>query len=236
MAASEPEQQVRVPVLMADWLSVAFVHWPVDAAAVQAMLPPGLTVDLYDHQAWLTITPLRMAGVGLPYAGALPRLTFAETNVRTYVRVADERDGIYFLQIEAASALMTMAARAAAGAPYELGDLSIVASDGLISYGGALRDGRCSYRIDVRPGERIVDPSPQDVWLTGRWRAYTWHLGRLLETPVEHEPWPLSTATVDVLQQTITEAWGLPGPGLEPLAHFSEGVRNVRLGVSRPVR
>jgi uncharacterized protein YqjF (DUF2071 family) len=236
MAALAPEEQVRIPVLVADWLSAAFVHWPVDAAAVQAMLPPGLTVDLYDGQAWLTITPLRMADVGAPYLGALPRLTFAETNFRTYVRAANERDGIYFLRIEAASALFTTAARAAAGAPYELGDLSIVETDGVISYGGALRDGRCSYRIDVRPGERIVDPSPQDVWLTGRWRAYTWHLGRLLETPVEHEPWPLSSATVDKLHQTLAEASGLPGPGPDPLVHFSEGVRNVRLGVSRPVR
>ncbi|MDT7789197.1 MAG: uncharacterized protein QOF58_7616, partial [Pseudonocardiales bacterium] len=113
MAALAPEEQVRVPVLVADWLSAAFVHWPVDAAAVQAMLPPGLTVDLYDGQAWLTITPLRMADVGAPYLGALPRLTFAETNFRTYVRAANERDGIYFLRIEAASALFTTAARAA---------------------------------------------------------------------------------------------------------------------------
>lgn len=236
MATAASDERVRIPVLLSQWLTVTFVHWPVEPALVQAILPPGLVVDRYDDRAWLTLAPFRMADVGPPGPAALRRLAFAETNFRTYVRAPNGRDGIYFLQIEAVSALMTIGARLATGIRYELGDLSVVEHGGKVSYGGALRDGSCSYRVDVRPGQPLAAPSPMDVWLTGRWRAYSRHLGRLLETPVEHEPWPLSAATLDGMHETLTARIGLPGASEDRVVHFSEGVRHVRIGVSRIVR
>jgi uncharacterized protein YqjF (DUF2071 family) len=236
MASAESDERVRFPVLRSQWLTITFVHLPVEPAVVQALLPPGLAVDQWDDRAWLTLAPFRMVDVGPPGPAALRRLAFAETNFRTYVRAPNGRDGIYFFRIEAVSALMTYGARLVAGIPYRLGDLSVVEQAGLVSYGGALRDGSCSYRIDVRPGQRLAEPAPLDVWLTGRWRAYSWHLGRLLETPVEHEPWPLSSATVEGMHETLSASFGLPVARTDHVVHFSQGVRDVRLGVSRRLR
>ncbi len=73
------------------------------------------------------------------------------------------------------------------------------------------------------------------MWLTSRWRAYTRHLGRLWETPVTHEPWPLRAASVLEVEESLTAAAGLPAPVGEPLVHYSDGVRDVRIGVSRVV-
>ncbi|MEV5509876.1 DUF2071 domain-containing protein [Streptomyces orinoci] len=50
-----------------------------------------------------------------------------------------------------------------------------------------------------------------------------------------HEPWPLRHATIAELRETLTAAAGLPPPSGPPLAHFSPGVRQVRLAVPRPV-
>jgi uncharacterized protein len=237
MAGSLSDECVRFPILRSQWLSVTFVHWPVSPAVVQPLLPRGLVVDQWDGQAWLTLAPFRMVAVGPPGPAALRRLTFAETNFRTYVRAANGRVGIYFFAIEAVSALMTLSARVAAGIPYRLGDLSVVSDDGLVSYGGARRDGSGAYRLSVRPGPRLVSAAPLDVWLTARWRAYSWHLGRLLETPVDHEPWPLSSATVEGLHETLAASLGLPGARTtDGVVHFSEGVRSVRVGFSRRVR
>ncbi|MGW2635704.1 hypothetical protein [Streptomyces sp. NPDC001348] len=44
----------------------------------------------------------------------------------------------------------------------------------------------------------------------------------------------MARATLDVLDETLTAAAGLPAPEAPPVVHFSEGVRHVRLGVSRP--
>ena len=127
--------------------------------------------------------------------------------LRTYVRAPDGRAGIYFFAIEAVSALMTISARVAAGIPYRLGNLSVVSDAGVVSYGGSRRDGSGAYRLDVRPGPPIVEPTPLDVWLTARWRAYSWHLGRLLETPVSHEPWPLSARPWRVCARRSPPRW-----------------------------
>jgi len=224
---------VRVPALRAGWLTQTFVHWSFPPEAVQALLPAELVVDEYEGAAWVGFTPFVMADVrphGLP--AAVPGLpTFAETNLRTYVLHRNGRDGLWFLSLEVACPLM-LAARAV-GAPYNMGTLSVSAGGETVSYAGSRWTGGASYRLVVRPGDKIT-PMERDVWLTSRWRAYTRRLGMLWETPVEHEPWPLADAAVDVIEETLTTAAGLPAPLGEPLVHFSEGVRHVRLGHSRP--
>jgi uncharacterized protein YqjF (DUF2071 family) len=227
------EQRVRLPALRAGWLTLTFVHWPFRPEAVQALVPEELVVDEYEGVAWVGLTPFVMADVRPPGVPAtVPGLpTFAETNLRTYVRHRHGRDGLWFLSLDVASPLM-LAARVI-GAPYHLGTLSVFADGDTVSYTGSRRRGWVSYRLVVRPGSP-VEPTERDIWLTSRWRAYTRRLGMLWETPVEHEPWPLAGAAVDALEETLTTAAGLPAPLGEPVVRFSEGVRHVRLGPSRP--
>ncbi|MFI6850978.1 YqjF family protein [Streptomyces sp. NPDC050416] len=233
MVAYGAEQRVRVPALRAGWLRQTFVHWAFPPAAVQALLPEELVVDEYEGAAWVGLTPFVMADVRPPAVpAAVPGLpAFAETNLRTFVRHRDGPGGLWFLSIEVACPLM-LAARAV-GAPYHPGTLSVSLDGDTFWYAGSRWAGEASYRLVVRPGDPIT-PTERDVWLTSRWRAYTRRLGMLWETPVEHEPWPLADAAVDVIEETLTAAAGLPAPTAQPLVHFSEGVRHVRLGVTRP--
>lgn len=88
MVAYGAEQRVRVLALRARWLRQTFVHSPFRPEAVQALLPRELAVDEYDGTAWVGFTPFVMADVRPPGVPAsVPGLpTFAETNLRTYVR------------------------------------------------------------------------------------------------------------------------------------------------------
>jgi uncharacterized protein YqjF (DUF2071 family) len=233
MPSPSPDERVWPAVLKSGWLTQTFLHWPFRPADVQALLPAGLLVDEYDGMAWVSLTPFLMASVRPAGVQAgLAFSSFPETNLRTYVRRPHGRDGIWFLAIEVASAAM-LAARYAIGAPYHLGDLSLVEHDGAVAYAGARRGGQPSYHLVVRPGDPI-HPSPRDIWLTGRWRAYTRHLGILFETPVQHEPWPLSTGVIEQLTETVVCSTSLPPPSGDPLVHFSSGVRDVHLGIPRP--
>ncbi|HSX97793.1 MAG TPA: DUF2071 domain-containing protein [Streptomyces sp.] len=226
---------MRVPALRAGWLTQTFVHWSFPPAAVRALIPEELVVDEFEDAAWVGLTPFVMTDArppGVPAAApGVP--TFAETNLRTYVGRREGRDGLWFLSIEVAHPLMLAAC--ANGAPYHRGRLSVTRSGDTVSYAGSRWASGPCYRLVVRPGEP-VEPTGRDVWLTSRWRAYTRRLGMLWETPVEHEPWPLATAAVDVLEETLTTAVGLPAPLGEPVVHFSEGAGHVRLGPSRPVQ
>jgi uncharacterized protein YqjF (DUF2071 family) len=233
VAAYGAEQRVRLPAVRTGWVTQTFVHWPFPPEAVQALLPAELAVDEYGGTAWVGLTPFVMADVRPPgVPAALPGLpTFAETNLRTYVRHRDGRDGRWFLSIEVA--FLPMLAARVIGAPYNPGTLGVSTDGNTVSYAGARGGSDASYRLVVRRGDPI-EPAERDVWLVSRWRAYTRRLGMLWETPVDHEPWPLAGAAVEVLEETLTTAAGLPAPPGEPVAHFSEGVRHVRLGLPRP--
>ncbi|WP_258053524.1 DUF2071 domain-containing protein [Streptomyces sp. Ru72] len=181
--------------MRADWLTQTFVHWPFQPEAVQVLLPEELVVDEYDGAAWVGLTPFVMADVCLPgIPAALPGLpTFAETNLRTYVRYRDERDGIWFLSIEVAFPPM-LAARAI-GAPYNPGILSVSADGDTLSYAGSRWSSDASYHLHVRRGD-LIEPTEREVWLTSRWRAYTRQLGMLWETPgTSRGRWPTPPST-----------------------------------------
>ncbi|MFI8348161.1 YqjF family protein [Streptomyces sp. NPDC085596] len=218
----------RVPVLRARWLTQTFVSWPYEPRTVQALLPEGLVVDEYEGAAWVTLTPYLMADVRVLGLPALP--TFAETNLRTYVR---GRDGVWFFSLDVTCPLL-LAGRVP-GVPYHLADLRVSVGEDTVTYTGARRTGHAAYRLTVRPGAP-VEPTRLDVWLTSRWRAYSRRLGVLWETPVGHEPWSLSGALVEVLEETVTGAAGLPAPRGEPVARFSERISHAWVGATRPLR
>ena len=49
------------------WDDALFVHYPVDAAALQRRLPPGLVVDTHDGVAYVGVVLLTESGiVGVP--------------------------------------------------------------------------------------------------------------------------------------------------------------------------
>lgn len=249
MVGRTADQRVSAPVLEAAWLTLTFVHWPVPIPAVQTLLPPGLTVDEWRGSAWVSLTPFVMAdmrplGVGSPReasrrAGRTARVlhelsSSPETNLRTYVRGPDGRDGIWFFSLEIGTRALAVALRGLAGAPYHHGRLRVEPDRDTVTYAGARSGGEPSYSAAVRPGHRLGS-SELDTWLTGRWRAYTTHLGRLLAFPVEHEPWPLRSARLVTLEQDLTDRAGLPELGEPSLVHYSDGVYGVRMGLPRLV-
>lgn len=244
MAGRTTEQHLSLPMLRMSWETLTFVHWRVAPETVQALLPAGLTVDEHEGSAWVSLTPFVLAALRPPGVSArqqarvpgLARLTSSpETNLRTYVRGPDGRDGLWFLSLDIGSAVLAAAMRAAVGAPYHSGDLTLAADGDSVRYAGSRSGGPEAYRLQVRYGAPI-EPGPLDVWLTSRWRAYTRHLGRLLVTPVEHEPWPLRRAVVTEVEQNLTTSAGLGRLGAPDLVHYSPGVHEVAVGWPRTPR
>jgi uncharacterized protein YqjF (DUF2071 family) len=246
MVSRTAEQRVFVPMLRASWETLTFVHWRVPPEQIQAMLPSGLTVDVYDGAAWVGLTPFVMANMRplgvpdlaggfsfVPVAKQMPRLrdlsSTPEINLRTYVRGPDGHDGLYFLSLDIGNPALAAALRAVVGAPYHYARLTVERHSDTVTYTGSRVGTNASYRLGIRPGEPI-EPSEFEVWLTSRWRTYTTHLGRLLVTPVEHEPWPLREAGLEFIEENLTDTIGLDGLADPPLVHFSDGVHKVRVG------
>jgi uncharacterized protein YqjF (DUF2071 family) len=107
------------PWLMAQtWGDLLFAHWTVPAGALRALVPEPLTIDRFDGNAWLAITPFEVSSLRLRGTPPLPWLSrFPELNVRTYVSLGG-KPGIWFFSLDAARALAVAAARRTYRLPY----------------------------------------------------------------------------------------------------------------------
>lgn len=238
MSGAQPEEAVRQPALLQSWRDVTFLHWSCDPAAVENLLAPGLEPDLYDGRAWFSLTPFSVRDQRLAFAPAVPRLSdYPETNVRTYVKDPRGVDGLWFLTIEVDNLPTVMAVRSSLGIPYRWATMKVSRGGGSsIVYRHARRNAdHISHHIEVTPGEELERQDDLTAFLTGRWRGFTRIGGRLGVLPVQHQPWPLHSATVERLEETLIEACGLPKPADEPLVQWSPGV-DVRFGPPRLVR
>lgn len=239
MPGRRPPHDIRLPVSRQSWRDLTFLHWRVDATAVAQLLPDGLAPDLWDGDAWLSLTPFMMRGVRAPAVPPVPKLSdFPETNLRTYVRGAGGRDGLWFLSLDVTRSSAVLALRGALGLPYTWSEMSVDRAGNTVRYRCRRRGGgrEVTSRIDVRVGAPLSESerTELDDWLSGRWGAYTRAYGKLLYVPVVHQPWPLSHAEVLVLDDELVSAAGFPGLRTPDIVRFSPGV-DVDIGAPRPV-
>ncbi len=246
MAGRWPEEDVRVPVARQTWRTMTFLHWRFQPEVVQRLLPEGLRVHERDGAAWVSLTPFVLADFRLGVGPAIPRLsTFPETNLRTYVVGPDGRDGIWFLDMEVASAAAAVALRSVLSLPYRVAEMEVDEA-GPVRYRSTRRVSRgadsatVGHDIVIAPGAPLSGTDGDaddslDHWLAGRWRAISRPAGQLVATPVRHEPWPLRGAEVLRLDESILAHAGLARPVEPPLVRYAPGV-SVSLGAPGLVR
>ena len=218
------------------WEDLLFAHWRVPLEAVRAHVPHELEVELHDGSAWLGITAFRLTGLrarGLP---PLPGLSsFLELNVRTCVRAADDKPGIWFFSLDASSRLAVEAARRAYKLPYFHARISAPRSGERIDYEctrleepGHVFSGRYLPQGDVFHAE----PGSLESFLVERYCLYTTDgAGALHRAEIHHAHWPLQAAEAEVELTTISPL-ALDGP---PLCHFSRRL-DVLIWPLEPVR
>jgi uncharacterized protein YqjF (DUF2071 family) len=225
------------PVIMTQtWADLTFLHWRVDPALVAPLLPAGTTPDLHDGATWVGLVPFRMVDAGIGRGPAVPWLgTFAETNVRLYSVDETGRRGVVFRSLEASRLAVVIGARLTFGLPYTWARMTVRQAHGTISYETSRRlpgPRGAGGRVVIRPGGAVV-ADPLATFLTARWGLHTRWLGHTLFVPNHHEPWPLRSATVEHLDDSLVRAAGLVVAGAPDSVLFSSGVR-TRFGL--PVR
>ena len=233
-----PPAPVHTAVMLQRWHRLTFIHWPYDPSVIRAHIPRGLNLDLWEGRAWVSMTPFLLRDLHPPALPAVPWLSeFPETNLRTYVTNSAGRPGIWFFSLEAARLAAVLAARATYGLPYMWSNMTIEDRGPSIAYSGRRRWPRpegAGYDVEVKIGSAIpaADVTNFDRFLTARFRLYSRIAGRLAFADVEHPPWPLASACLSRITQSLTSAAGLPEPESAPLAQFSEGV-DTRIGMIR---
>jgi uncharacterized protein len=208
------------------WDDVLFLHYAVAPEALEPQLPPGLEIDTFGGQAWLSLIffRLKLRPAGWPFLPGFSSLL--ELNVRTYVRCGGD-PGILFLRMYADNWLAIQAAKLLTPLRYTLAKMS-ANGRGEREREFVCDDSRTPGRLDVR--FQIADkPQPAhqcslDAWLVERYRLYAPSpSGELLAADVEHEPWLVSPVHVTSSEDSIADELQLP-LGDANLAHYSAGV------------
>jgi uncharacterized protein YqjF (DUF2071 family) len=220
------------------WRHLGFLHWPVDADAVRALLPPGLDVDTFDGVAYVGVVPFtvprgRMPGVGVPITPP-----FHELNVRTYVHRDGRDPGIWFFSLDAASRLAVAGARCAYRLPYfhAAMKMTVTSAGGatVIDYASRRRRGNATFRARYRPQGRVAPATlgSLEFFLLERYLLFAWN-GRALRTArVAHVPYPAQPAVATDVVETVVAAAGLSAPaGPPPLVHYA---RELDVRIYRP--
>ena len=214
------------------WRDLLFAHWPIPATQMAALLPPGLTLDTWEGEAWVGVIPFRMTDVtlrGLPQIPPFNRLV--ETNVRTYVTV-DDKPGVYFFSLDADNPVMVEIARAwyhlryfnarfTCGFPYP-DDPSPIVRYRVVRADRRARPG--AFAGFYQPTGALFTAAPGSIeeWLTARYCLYSVDgRGRVARGEIHHQPWPLQLAEAEIEVNTLAASHGLTLPDTAPLLHFA---------------
>ncbi|HMP80194.1 MAG TPA: DUF2071 domain-containing protein [Pirellulaceae bacterium] len=234
-----PNQRVS---LRQRWAELLFLHWEVEAEAIQRLLPPGLTVDTYDGKAYVGLVPFTMTGIRPTWAPAIWGLSsFHEINVRTYVHCEGKHPGVWFFSLDAAHAIAVWIGRTFWHLNYCRARMSLTKDR---------RRGRIDYRTErlaPRSTSAIANVAytPSGVsqsatvgtleyFFAERYIMYVHRQGNLYLGRVHHVPYPLQTVTIHHWEENLLAANGVHRGPEEPSALYVEEV-NVEIFPLCPV-
>jgi uncharacterized protein YqjF (DUF2071 family) len=185
------------------WRDLLFLHWPVAPAAIRGLIPPTLEIDTFAGEAWLGVVPFDMKGVtarGCPAPSAL--CDFPEINVRTYV-IRDGKPGVWFFSLDVDKALAVWGARTFFHLPYFQAEVSTSREGDTVHY--AHRRGDLAFEASYRPiAPLAAGTDPFAAWATARYCLYCqYRRGRMFRGEIQHAPWPLQAADVDIRRNTL---------------------------------
>jgi len=218
---------MSLTVMRQQWRHLAFVHYEVDPARIQATLPDGFRVHTFQNRAFLGLVPFRMMNVrpiGLP---AVPKLShFLETNVRTYVIAPNGQTGVWFYSLDAESPTACRIARATFGLPYFPAKMSLARRGSEFEYRCTRGAIESKVVVTTTPELRVASPESLDAFLLERYRLFSLRKGMVLTGLVRHEPYTFCELEAVSVDEQLVAAAGFEciTSGVPAHAAWSPGV------------
>ncbi|MGY0694206.1 YqjF family protein [Virgibacillus sp. FSP13] len=210
-------------VMMQKWEHMLFLNWPVTKHVMEAQLPPGLELDTYDGDAWISVIPFKVSKMRLrkmpkpPYFGS-----FLELNVRTYVK-RDGIRGVYFFGLDASKLFTVLGARMAT-LPYFYGSMAMKQIEGSYHF-YSKRQGKepANFRGSYKPMDDLFIPDEGSIphWLLERYYLWTYRNGSLYRGAIHHKKWEVQNAKVNLDEQSYTSFLPDNSIGSEPLMYYA---------------
>lgn len=236
LAARQPPAQANA-VLSQIWSRLLFLHWEVPRASLEARLPPGLQVDLWEGRAWLGVVPFAMRRVCLRGLCPVPGISnFLELNVRTYVHDESGVPGVWFFSLDANQPLAVEVARRWFWLNYQHAAMSWRQENGAVHY-RCRRRGQLETAVFRYPVGMVGAPAPPgtlEFFLLERYYLYAWNpkQRQLCRGQVAHEPYRFQRIPIPERWSALPAHWegfSLDGPPLHAAVAEDVCVRTFAL-------
>lgn len=201
------------------WYDTFFIHWHVPGTQLEPHIPPGLSLDLFNGDAYVSLVALHVIG---PCPGLLLPLgsiflKYNQLNVRTYVK-ADAGSGIVLFDTQVDRILPALGARLF-GMPYRLvqgHDFNVLGNYVALNTQGI--KGEIEKADPFTPQEGSLES-----FLTDRFWVYARSpVGAVYGVRIKHAPWRLRPVKLDnALSSSIT---GFSGASEPVSAYIAEKV------------
>ena len=216
------------PVNIQTWTNIVFFHWPIDPEELSKHLPDGIAIDTWNGTGWITVTPLQIHGVRLPYTPPIPYLSeLNELNLRTYVSM-NGVPGVWFFSLDANHLLAVLAANALFALPYFYAAIDVERSQsGAVAFDSVRRSHRRTLNARWSSGEVYApaDVGSPEHFLVERYCLYTESSGKLYRARIHHPPWRLSPVSDLSVKTDLLDDFGLAAVSSEPkLSHAGASV------------
>jgi uncharacterized protein YqjF (DUF2071 family) len=217
------------------WHELLFMHWPISVAALRPLIPPSLSIDTFNGDAWIGVVPFRMSGIRSRFLPPIPGTSaFPELNVRTYV-TADNKPGVWFFSLDATNRLAVRVARATFNLPYydarmhctRMSDNRTIDYKSVRTHRGAPA---AEYVGQYAPTGPVFQSTPGtlEYFLTERYCLYSAdRRGRTYRVEITHASWPLQLGEAEVHRNRMVESLGLKLPDVPPLLHYADFIEAV---------
>jgi len=222
------ERPNRRAILTQKWDNLFFFHWKYSAIEIQKHLPSGLFVDTFNGEAFLSIIGFQMSAIRLCGLPAVPLLSnLNELNVRTYVRTANGKPGIYFFSLDCDHWLAVKIAQSAFGLNYRHAELNIRAEGNRIELSclRAQETEAANYIYEPHGKTTIATPGTIEFFLLERYTFFSERKKRLWAGQVYHPPYAFTSASVSEWSEAPFQ-WNqlLPTQSAPCLVHACRGV------------
>ncbi len=215
-------------LFVADWRDALFIHFRLDPAVLEAMMPVRL--DLYNGCAYVSLVAftqrrLRPA-IGVPEFLSRPLATHEFLNLRTYVMHEGE-PGIYFLAEWIPNPLAVFLGPRLYGLPYKLAEMAYETAAGW-GIRRVVGDGEfsCMARWNTEECASRAEAGSETEFLIERYCAFTFRKGTLRRFRISHEPWRQIGAEISILCRDLLGNLPLCNPCC---AQYSAGLKDVRI-------
>jgi uncharacterized protein YqjF (DUF2071 family) len=178
-----------------EWHKVLFAHWKVAAPSLIPLIPAGLTLDLFNGEAWVSLVAFTIKRLRPRFLPPFPPLSnFHEINMRTYV-IRNGKPGIYFLSIEAQKFGSALMVKLVTGLPYVHSKIN--RAEGY--YTSKNKKLNFHLHAEYKPEHSTSDKSVLDRWLTDRFCLFHELSNNIYSHDIHHQDWPLEMVDIRTL-------------------------------------